>query len=128
MTCYIDNLCGSGHIKSRAILDDLTSALNDLVDENIEIDDTSYDLFITIDGFGTTSQFWENKLCDLLTKYFTDAMFDVYSDFADDPLRFILSDGKIKEVEGQPLIFFDGYEEEFINQLPKPVIEKIKNN
>lgn len=117
---YINDLHGTGHIG------DLAGFENELKSFGCK------DVYIRKYGSGDcyfctggeVGYSWTEEFKTILQKYFSKAF--VCAETDDYQLRFIVSNGMVKVISGETLTYFPGYEDEFIEQLPREVINKIR--
>ena len=68
---------------------------------------------------------WQPVLSSTLTKYASAWDIEAKEECCD-PVRLFKNDQKEKTVEGTQLIYYPGFEDDFLRQLPKKVIDRIK--
>ena len=67
---------------------------------------------------------WQKRFADLLKKYFLSATFDL--DVQDEKERFWMVNGEVKAVMGETMTYYEGFEDEFILQIPDKVLSVIE--
>lgn len=67
---------------------------------------------------------WQEKFAEILQKYFVKA--DVETDVEGEKERFWINNGTVKAVMGNTVTYYEGFEDEFICQIPDKVLELIE--
>lgn len=67
---------------------------------------------------------WQEKLAEILQKYFIKA--DVETDVEGEKERFWMVNGEVKAVMGETMTYYEGFEDEFILQIPDKVLSVIE--
>lgn len=68
---------------------------------------------------------WQKQFADLLGKYFVKA--DVETNVEGEKEKFwIAADGTVKAVMGKTITYFEGFEDEFITEIPDNVLDLIE--
>ena len=126
MSTFLDYLAGNAKMKPGKQVTDMAKQFREHVlwEECFVID--RYDGIASIDGSGETTREWENNLEDILSEFCISWAVDGQEKCCE-PWRFYKTEnGKPERVIGTNLVYFTGFEDEFIKQLPDEVIEKMK--
>lgn len=123
MSEYIDEMEGTGYPIEG---DDLSGFVNEL--ENLmceEVETTIHtDGSISFATYGEVPYSWRETFNEILKKNFNDVSVNVTVE--DYPMKISLRNGELKEIPGETLVYYPGYEEDFIEMLPQEVINKIR--
>ena len=106
--------------------DDLSSFVNELENimcEEVEISHHT-DGSVSFSTDGEVPYSWRQTFNEILKKNFNAASVNVTEE--EYPLKIDLSNGELKEIPGETLVYFPGYEDELIDMLPQEVINKIR--
>lgn len=119
---FINDMNGTGY----PIGDDLSDFVTEL--ENLmceEVETTIHtDGSISFSTYGEVPYSWRETFNEILKKNFNDVSVNVTVE--DYPMKISLRNGELKEIPGETLVYYPGYEEDFIEMLPQEVINKIR--
>ena len=119
---YINDMRGNALLKENANANNFKDELEKLLCENVEV--TTYKDKMFFMSFGEVGPGWSCWFDEILKKYFASALVDVKLE--DSQIRFELENGKVREIPAETIPYYRGYEDEFIEQLPKEVINRIR--
>lgn len=119
---FIDDMRGNGLLKENANANNFRTELEKLLCENVDI--TTHENKVHFFTFGEVGYSWTCWFEEILRKYFASALVDVKLE--DSQIRFELENGKVREIPAETISYYKGYEDEFISQLPREVINKIR--
>lgn len=120
---FINDMNGTGYL----ISDDLSGFVNEL--ENLmceEVETTIHtDGSVSFSTYGEVPYSWRETFNEILKKNFNDVSVNINAE-EESPLKFDLRNGELKEIPGETLVYYPGYEDELIDMLPQEVINKIR--
>lgn len=120
---FINDMNGTGY----PISDDLSGFVNEL--ENLmceEVETTIHtDGSVSFSTYGEVPYSWRETFNEILKKNFNDVSVNINAE-EESPLKFDLRNGELKEIPGETLVYYPGYEDELIDMLPQEVINKIR--
>ena len=120
---FINDMNGTGY----PISDDLSGFVNEL--ENLmfeEVETTIHtDGSVSFSTYGEVPYSWRETFNEILKKNFIDVSVNVNVE-EESPLKIDLRNGELNEIPGETLVYYPGYEEDFIEMLPQEVINKIR--
>lgn len=115
---------GTGIIKNGVMEQDIEDAIRSITCDwtHIYRKDGSY----TISGLiANDDEGWQKQFAEILQKYFVKA--DVETDIEGEKERFwITTDGTVKAVMGETITYYEGFEDEFVCQIPDKVLDLIE--
>lgn len=115
---------GTGLFKSDVLEQDVKDAIRSITDGFTDVFciDGSY----TISGLIVNDyEGWQKQFAEILQKYFVKA--DVETDVDGEKERFwINTDGTVKAVMGKTVTYYEGFEDEFVCQIPDKVLDLIE--
>lgn len=123
MSEYIDEMEGTGYPIEDDDLSDFVNELENLMCEEVEITHHT-DGSVSFSTDGEVPYSWRQTFNEILKKNFNDASVNVTVE--ESPLKIDLSNGELKEIPGETLVYYPGYEDELIDMLPQEVINKIR--
>ena len=123
MSEYIDEMEGTGYPIEGDDLSGFVNELENLMCEEVEITHHT-DGSVSFSTYGEVPYSWRQTFNEILKKNFIDASVNVTVE--ESPLKIDLSNGELKEIPGETLVYYPGYEDDFIEMLPQVVINKIR--
>ena len=124
MSEYIDEMEGTGYPIDGDDLSDFVNELENLMCEEVEITHHT-DGSVSFSTFGEVPYSWRETFNEILKKNFNDVSVNVNVE-EESPLKIDLRNGELKEITGETLVYYPGYDEDFIEMLPQEVINKIR--
>lgn len=117
------NVTGTGYPIDGDDLSSFVNELENLMCEEVEISHHT-DGSVSFSTDGEVPYSWRQTFNEILKKNFNAASVNVTEE--EYPLKIDLSNGELKEIPGETLVYFPGYEDELIDMLPQEVINKIR--
>ena len=117
------NVTGTGYPIDGDDLSIFVNELENLMCEEVEISHHT-DGSVSFSTDGEVPYSWRQTFNEILKKNFNAASVNVTEE--EYPLKIDLSNGELKEIPGETLVYFPGYEDELIDMLPQEVINKIR--
>ena len=117
------NVTGTGYPSDGDDLSSFVNELENLMCEEVEISHHT-DGSVSFSTDGEVPYSWRQTFNEILKKNFNAASVNVTEE--EYPLKIDLSNGELKEIPGETLVYFPGYEDELIDMLPQEVINKIR--
>ena len=124
MSTYVDYCRGIAKLKKNCDPNEFIKALGEIFWDGDECDvqpDGTVDVYF----WGDSTMDWENDLQDTLSKFCISWKIDGCEECCD-PWRFYKAEGGDPEkATGTVMTYFNGFEDDFIQQVPDEIIEKI---
>lgn len=117
------NVTGTGYPIEGDDLSGFVNELENLMCEEVEISHHT-DGSVSFSTYGEVPYSWRETFNENLKKNFNDASVNVTVE--DYPMKISLRNGELNEIPGETLVYYPGYEEDFIEMLPQEVINKIR--
>ena len=117
------NVTGTGYPIDGDDLSSFVNELENLMCEEVEISHHT-DGSVSFSTDGEVPYRWRQTFNEILKKNFNAASVNVTEE--EYPLKIDLSNVELKEIPGETLVYFPGYEDELIDMLPQEVINKIR--
>ena len=124
MSEFINDMNGTGYPNEDDDLSGFVNELENLMCEEVEISQHT-DGSVSFSTFGEVPYSWRETFNEILKKNFIDVSVNVNVE-EESPLKIDLRNGELNEIPGETLVYYPGYEEDFIEMLPQEVINKIR--
>lgn len=124
MSEFINDMNGTGYPIEDDDLSGFVNELENLMCEEVEISQHT-DGSVSFSTFGEVPYSWRETFNEILKKNFIDVSVNVNVE-EESPLKIDLRNGELNEIPGETLVYYPGYEEDFIEMLPQEVINKIR--